>query len=1064
MIDQISILPAAVRSYTVEREAKKRPTREGKPKEWPRLALVLDTETTLDRSQRLTFGCYQVRYEGRPIEEGIIGADDLRTDQRAVLEAYAVSHRDERGRPLTLRRRADFVEKVFWPIVVKGRGGVVGFNLPFDLSRLSIAWKRARKQYAGGFSFVLSDYQDDKGKRKPNPHRPRLALKSLGEHRALIGLTSIWKADPSYENGDTADDQPKIRERGRFLDLHTLLRALRNESYSLARACEAMGTDHRKDEHIPTGEVTEGEIDYCRHDVRASWELSEKVLAEYRRHPLDLPPDQAYSTASVGKAYLQAMGVDLPPIVVASGVGLSVDDIQGLAMGTYYGGRAECHIRKNPVPVVYCDFLSMYPTVNALMGLWGYLTAQKFIVEDATAAVRSFLDAVTEDDLFCPDTWRRLPALVEVQPEADVLPFRTTYDPKGSTFQIGVNRISSARPHWYTLADVIASKLLNGKTPQIVRALRFRPEGRQPSLRPIELRGEIPIDPRQGDFFTKVIEERQRLKAKGEKGNEHFLKILANSTSYGIFVEINRQEDTTAAVEVYGLDHLSCTVAHVERPGRYFFPLLGTLITGAARLMLALAEAEVTRRGGHYAMMDTDSLAVVASEHGGLVPCVGGPVTFNGDEAIRALSWDEVKAIVDRFRSLNPYDPDAVPGSVLKVEDENFARDPITQKITKDRQEQLYALVISAKRYALYNRDENGQPILRKCSDHGLGHFLPPFRRRKNDPSRADWTKEVWEMLVRESLGLPATELDWLDQPVLTQLSISAPAMLDWFKGLNARKRYADQIKPHNFMLVAHVAPTGYPHGSDPNQFILVAPYGDPRNWRRFPWTNRYDGKRYPVEPINGERDPQSAGLSTFRSYLATFRHHPEAKSAGKGGVPCEKQTVGLLQRRQVKVGYVVHVGKEANKLEQVEAGIVSVEDEVYNVYSDPWDDVRFALERMPTQELSGQSGLSRKGLYKLRYGMSRPHPMNHASLRDVAVGWVRRQHHALGYADPDRLPCDVRTLLAMYRHESERDERRQMARAESRRAKRAQRRELYAAINVLGGIGRHRDGDLAEE
>ena len=40
--------------------------------------------------------------------------------------------------------------------------------------------------------------------------------------------------------------------------------------------------------------------------------------------------------------------------------------------------------------------------------------------------------------------------------------------------------------------------------------------------------------------------------------------------------------------------------------------------------------------------------------------------------------------------------------------------------------------------------------------------------------------------------------------------------MLDWFAGLNTRKPYADPIKPHNFVLVARVAPTGYPQGSDP--------------------------------------------------------------------------------------------------------------------------------------------------------------------------------------------------------------------------------------------------------
>src|SRR5262249_37557948 len=190
-----------------------------------------------------------------------------------------------------------------------------------------------------------------------------------------------------------------------------------------------------------------------------------------------------------------------------------------------------------------------------------------------------------------------------------------------------------------TLADVVASKVLTGKTPRIARALRLRPWGRQRVLKPITLPSGVSVDPRKDDFFQWVIEERQQLKQRGDKVGQLFLKILANSTSYGIFVELNRQEDAAAEVDVYGLDRFSCKVAHVERPGRYFFPLLGTLITGAARLMLALAEAEATARGGTYAMMDTDSIAIVACEEGGLVPCLGGSErTAVGQAAVYALS------------------------------------------------------------------------------------------------------------------------------------------------------------------------------------------------------------------------------------------------------------------------------------------------------------------------------------------------------------------------------------------------------------------------------------------
>jgi hypothetical protein len=42
-------------------------------------------------------------------------------------------------------------------------------------------------------------------------------------------------------------------------------------------------------------------------------------------------------------------------------------------MSSYFGGRAEVHIRRTVVQTLYCDFASMYPTVCTLMGLWWFV-------------------------------------------------------------------------------------------------------------------------------------------------------------------------------------------------------------------------------------------------------------------------------------------------------------------------------------------------------------------------------------------------------------------------------------------------------------------------------------------------------------------------------------------------------------------------------------------------------------------------------------------------------------------------------------------------------------------
>ncbi len=66
----------------------------------------------------------------------------------------------------------------------------------------------------------------------------------------------------------------------------------------------------------------------------------------------------------------------------------------------------------------------------------------------------------------------------------------------------------------------------------------------------------------------------------------------------------------------------------------------------------------------------------------------------DGTEAIKALPWKQVRQIVDRFKSLNRYDPKIIPGSVLNIVEElNYNAD--------GRQRQLYGYGISAKRYGL---------------------------------------------------------------------------------------------------------------------------------------------------------------------------------------------------------------------------------------------------------------------------------------------------------------------------------------------------------------------------
>lgn len=118
-------------------------------------------------------------------------------------------------------------------------------------------------------------------------------------------------------------------------------------------------------------------------------------------------------------------------------------------------------------------------------------------------------------------------------------------------------------------------------------------------MQSVKLRGAVDVNPRIQDFFKVVIEQRKlsasrkNLDPTEKKRLDKALKVLANSASYGIYAEIHRKEsEKKEHILCQGIDAnpYSCSVLHPETPGEYCFPLLASLITGAARLMLALLE------------------------------------------------------------------------------------------------------------------------------------------------------------------------------------------------------------------------------------------------------------------------------------------------------------------------------------------------------------------------------------------------------------------------------------------------------------------------------------------
>lgn len=851
--------------------------------------LIFDTETTTDQRQALRFGFYQLREHDALRESGaFFNPDEMSKAEITLLRQFAKNRRLEL---LTVR---EFLDKVFLGVAYGLGAAYVGFNLPFDLSRLAVGHSSAQPSrnnhsMVGGFSFRFSE----------DRYKPRIQVKHLNSRCSLIRFTLPREAQQTpgamrRRNIYNAD------RRGHFIDLRSFASALLSGSWSLKTLADFLRTEHRKlgtEEH--GGKLTAEYLEYGWQDVQASWECYVELTRRYRILALRTKPEKIISEASLGKAYLDQMGIRpwtrLQPEFPRR--------ILGAVMSSYYGGRAEVHARRIAVRVMYCDFLSMYPTVCVLMKLWRFVIASGLVTKDATAWTTDFLEAVTVEDLRKPETWRKLTILVRVQPDADVFPVRAKYD--GENRSIGLNILSSERPMWFTLADCIASKLLTGKAPEVLEAIAFRPGEPQDGLCSVNIAGnpEYGVDPVADDFFKRTIELRTTVKTRQKKANadenerleseQQALKICANATSYGIFVELNPNSHSRPVEQLcYGSadDSFEVGTTTVEEPGKFFNPILGTLITGAARLMLALSERVGMDRGLTWAFCDTDGIAFT-------------PAPSTTDE-------DLIEAVTDVrqwFKPLSPYEgsPD-----ILKLEDENFRLSG--DKMT-DEHEPLVCFAISAKRYALFNRGNDGSVVLRKATAHGLGHLMAPYddehgptnlpkpvlNLRKLGLKR--WHCDLWHCVVTSGLSEAPEQVDLsllagMDKPAVSKYAATSTDLLDWFKRYNDGKDYGQQVRPFGFMLSFQprkelgsgaVPRASAPYDRDPLKGVAAC----------------FD--RETGESITADR------LMTVRESLLRFHLHREAKFLGG-----DFRERGFTRRRHVRAVAIEHIGKEANRWE----------------------------------------------------------------------------------------------------------------------------------------------------
>ncbi|MBV8846293.1 MAG: hypothetical protein JO307_26095 [Bryobacterales bacterium] len=913
-----------------------------RPLPYGQRVLVFDLETTTDAAQRLLFGFFRLYDADRLMSEGIIAADVLDYEHMTALIEYSAKCRV----PIFSRER--FAEEIFYPEIYQLGTLCVGFNLPFDLARIAIHAGIGRGENRRKFRLVLS--------RRLRWHD--LRIESLSGRAAFIGFVPKRKL---YEW-----ERPFFT--GRFLDLATLAGAFTGKRHSLRSAGKAFRAFTRKMRTPELGAVDRRSLLYGRQDVRSTWALYKALRAEYLRHPFATfandreKPDggrymgQLYSSASIAKQYLRLLGIT--PLLQKR----PKLDLKYLGRGeaAYFGGRADVRVRKQDVPVSVLDFTAMYATIFCLQRLDKLLVAPSIGIRTVTPEIKGLVQKITADPtaLFDPKIWPKLNCLVLVDPNWAILPVRFRTAEK-DPYTIAVTPLETGEPRWYTVADVLEAALLGGPAPKIHRAIRFVPLGRRRS-KTVMFRGKVPMRSNE-PFFKPIVEERQIAKD-GAEGDpdlaalETGLKEMSASGAYGIYAEVNvtpGKDDTDLPGDVYSDVVFPSSKVRNERPGAFTNPIVASLVTGGARLMLALLECEVTRRGGTFVFCDTDSLAVVCG-----ADCPKG---------VPCLPETAIDEIVQLFDRLSPYDREKVP-HLLKVEHAGIG--------------DLRCFAISAKRYVLYRLRAGRRVQIVKAKESGLGAIIGR-RRNETTPRLA---RRIWLSILMKHLRVNpqqrrrAKRLIYFDVPLRRKFPISQPSILQRLHKYNKTRSYDYRVKPFGFVQTVSPAIT-----KSTDAPLPIAPFeADLAKSKGLEWVDFNNGGKPLRLDWSGSNLDGTLPVMRLSEYVNQYERHPEAKAADWKGDPAGRDTIGPLQRLRLRSKRLARIGKEVDRLDENEGAAFAPGRPVEYERNEIAQDIDY-LAQFPQAAIAREIGMSERRWRDIVQGRTRPREATGRRIRRAA-------------------------------------------------------------------------------
>jgi hypothetical protein len=936
--------------------------------------LVLETVTTTDIAQRLLAVVFRHYVDGDLVDEGVILSDGVSANDRLLVALYAATHladlspgfsRMVIGRCLRVLTRTEFLREIFYPVAYDRHGVVVGFDLAFSLSRLAGEVVPCQD---GSFRLLMlgevkTKPRSDGFVRKPEwsawPGCPDILIAPRGEDAVAISFAPQSEmATTPLPGGKRVSavswDSRGGQWHGALVQLTQVMDALRGAKHTFAGACQAYGVSF---DTAPASDDRLGDelLDRCRAVVRATAELWLAIQPGLALHAdSNVEAHRVHSAASFARGYWKASGIDRAPKIS--------QHLAAIGAACFTGARVESCIVRHSVPIAVFDRSAAYLRDAVVLGTEELLLAQRLGTRSAKQAFTRFLkkgDLLerTADPAVCRWLGR---LFVEVRPHGEPWHVRAWFQDRSAPSLVTASFFFDGA-WWVSAFDVVVAMLYSGSCPEIRQVVELVPYG-QRERGPVRLAGGSPV---HGDLLLGMLRRQIQLERQGDDSGSTGFKPMRNSAAFGLLAQMIRLYGTPARRQVWGVDGPRTTVARYELAGELTCLPLAAAITAFGRFQLARVDVKVRDLGGVVAAMDTDSVSVIATRRGGLVPCPGGDQRLpDGTEAVYALSFAEVHRVFRGEAWANPVGRQSAWGAKYgTLHDEAF----------------LFG--ICNKRTAIYGRDPDGDVILLHASEILLGgRYLSPTGSEKRGSSGARlWVEEAWRYLI-DSGRHPRPA--WWSTPAVRGVAIGSPEAL-------ARYSKALGVTAFGTLCQAELAPGHHWALSGP----VCAYNADPKAWRH--WRDAKTTR--PTEPITEEELAQGkAGdgpvIATLggvldRWFAATDPRYEPCSPPEDGCLP-----VGLLRPRPITSLQALAelIGKESTVWGEAFAGEIELDDpdwlSSFGTIADPWTDVVIpALKRLDPEEVARHAKRHERKVREVLAGRADPHPETRQRLIEMA-------------------------------------------------------------------------------